>query len=87
MAKTNKHVVPSAGGWSVRSTGSSRAAKVFVSRDKAVEYGRTLAKKESSSLYIHGKDGSIRDVSSYARDPYPPTYGKQARSVAYKKKK
>ncbi len=72
MSKS-KHVVPnSQGGWSVRSAGAARAARTFPTQGEAMEYGKTLAKASNSELYIHRKDGTIRDKRSYGNDPYPP---------------
>lgn len=69
----NQHVVPSSnGGWSVRSTGAARATKTFPTQNAAIRLGRALARKDGSELYIHRSDGTIRDRSSYGRDPFPP---------------
>ena len=76
MSKNAQHVVPNKeGGWSVRKAGAVRATKTFDSQRKAVEYARELARKQSSELYIHGKDGSIRGRDSYSGDPFPPRNG------------
>lgn len=73
MTKKSQHVVPSPnGGWSVRKTGASRASKVFDTQSEAVGYGKALAKKEKSELYIHRRDGTIRQRDSYGSDPAPP---------------
>lgn len=72
MSKS-KHVVPnSSGGWSVRTSGASRATRIFPTRDEAVEFGRTAAKANGTELYIHGRDGTIREKRSYGSDPFPP---------------
>ena len=75
MSKKGRHVVSSTnikGGWAVRQSGAERASKVFSTQQEAVKYARTLAKKEQSELYIHGRDGRIRGRNSYGKDPYPP---------------
>ena len=73
MSKTSKHVVPSpSGGWAVRNTGATRASRTFDTQTEAVKYGRTVAKKEHSELYIHGRDGTIKNKNSYGNDPLPP---------------
>jgi len=73
MSKKSAHVVPSTkGGWSVRTSGAARAAKVFDTQEEAIKYARTLAKNAGSELYIHGRDGSIRDKDTYSNDPFPP---------------
>jgi len=40
--------------------------------EDAVTYARNGAMKERGDLYIHGKDGTIRERNSYGRDPFPP---------------
>jgi hypothetical protein len=73
MSKKDQHVVPSTtGGWAVRRSGAERASKVFDTQQEAVKHARTQAKKESSELYVHGKDGTIRERNSYGNDPNPP---------------
>ena len=72
MAKKGQHVVPSGGRWAVRSSGATRASKTFGSQEEAIADAREKAKKQKGELYIHGKDGRIRERSSYGRDPYPP---------------
>jgi hypothetical protein len=73
MAKTQKHVVPStSGGWAVRNSNSVRASKLFPTQDAAVSYAREAAKRERTELFVHGRDGMIKERNSYGRDPLPP---------------
>lgn len=73
MSRANTHVVASInGGWSVRTTGSGRAEKIFVTKDEAVRYGRQVARHRGSELVIHRKDGLVSERSSYGNDPNPP---------------
>jgi hypothetical protein len=72
MAKANQHVVPGQRGWAVRKSGASRASRIFGTRRDAVTYARQLAQKEGSELYIHGRDGTIRERDTYGSDPLPP---------------
>lgn len=73
MSKTSKHVVPNpSGGWSVKNSGASRASKVFDTQQQAVSYARDTAKKDRTELYVHGRDGTIKQKNSYGNDPYPP---------------
>ena len=68
MAKDTRHVVPStSGGWSVRKQGAARASKNFTRQDEAVAYGKELARKDSSDLFVHGKNGMIRDHTSFKK--------------------
>ena len=73
MPKTSKHVVPSpGGGWAVKNSGATRASRTFGTQADAIAYGRTAAKKEQSELYVHGRDGTIKNKNSYGNDPFPP---------------
>lgn len=73
MSKASKHVVPNpSGGWSVKSSGAARASKSFDTQQKAISYGRDSAKKSGTELYIHGRDGTIKNKNSYGSDPMPP---------------
>jgi uncharacterized protein YdaT len=73
MKKSDQHVVPNtSGGWAVRRSGAERASKVLDTQQEAVRYARTIAKKEHGELYVHGKDGTIRQRSSFGNDPHPP---------------
>ncbi|MDB5275000.1 MAG: hypothetical protein JWO58_3367 [Chitinophagaceae bacterium] len=68
MAKDSRHVVPSpSGGWSVRKTGAAKASKNFETQEDAVQYGKALARKNSSDLYVHSKSGTVRDHMSYKK--------------------
>ena len=61
-----QHVFPRSNGlWSVRSTGAKKPARSFDTKDEAVGYARTRAKKSSSVLYIHRRDGMITSSAAY----------------------
>jgi Uncharacterized protein conserved in bacteria (DUF2188) len=53
------------GEWAVRKVGSERATKVFSSQKKAIAFARDHAKKQGDMLYIHGRDGSVREKTTY----------------------
>lgn len=73
-----QHVVPDQrGAWSVRKEGADRATRVFSTKGDAVAYARDLAKKAGGELYVHAKDGSIRDKVTYGNGPYPPRTSKR----------
>ncbi len=72
MDKRNQHVVPMGGKWSVRSSGASRASGTFTTEREAVDAARQLARTQGTELYIHGRDGRIRERISYGNDPVPP---------------
>jgi hypothetical protein len=72
MAKNDVHVVPHDDRWAVTKEGNQRPSQVTDTQREAIEVGREIAKRESSELNIHGRDGQIRDKNSYGNDPYPP---------------
>lgn len=65
MSKNGQHVVPSAGGWSVRRSGSGRASGIYGTQAEAIEAGMRIAKNQRTELYIYGRDGLIRERLSY----------------------
>lgn len=73
MTERNLHVIPNLkGGWAVRKTGAARADRVFGSQAEAVTFARGAARKEGKDLFVHGRDGMVRDHATYGRDPSPP---------------
>lgn len=72
MAREGQHVTPRGSKWSVRKAGASRASGVFDTQKEAVKEARKLARNQKTELYIHGRDGRIRERDSYGNDPYPP---------------
>lgn len=73
MAKAKaQHVVPRSGRWGVLTSGSSRASSVHETQAEAIETARQIAKSHKTELYIHGKDGRIRERNTFGSDPLPP---------------
>jgi hypothetical protein len=72
MAKRAQHVVPSGGKWSVLASGATRASGTYATQQEAIETARERARRGGTELYIHGRDGRIRERNSYGADPYPP---------------
>ncbi|WP_439487129.1 DUF2188 domain-containing protein [Blastomonas fulva] len=72
MSKQGQHVVPSERGWSVRKAGSTRASSNHATQQEAIAAATTLARNQRTELYIHGRDGRIRERNSYGKDPHPP---------------
>ncbi|CDZ49014.1 DUF2188 domain-containing protein [Neorhizobium galegae] len=72
MSKKGQHVVPNGDKWSVRRAGASRASGTFGTQQEAIEKARDLAQSQGTELYIHGRDGRIRERNSYGKDPFPP---------------
>ncbi|GBF58497.1 hypothetical protein PbB2_02183 [Candidatus Phycosocius bacilliformis] len=72
MPTKSQHVVPGKNGWRVIRSGSSRASSTHDTQDEAIKVARAKAQSSRSELYIHGKDGRIRERNSYGKDPMPP---------------
>jgi hypothetical protein len=77
MGKRSQHVIRNPkGGWSVFHSGATRASRNFDTQAEAVNYGRNLARREQTELYVHRNDGTIREKNSYGLDPHPPIDGR-----------
>jgi uncharacterized protein YdaT len=72
MARKNQHVVPHPDGWAVKSEGASKASSVHSTQKEAISRGREVAQNQGSELFIHGRDGQIRERDSHGNDPHPP---------------
>lgn len=72
MQTKGQHVVPNGEKWSVRRAGATRASGTYATQQEAIAKGKELARNQSTELYVHGKDGRIRERTSYGNDPYPP---------------
>ena len=72
MASKGQHVVPRNGKWAIRRSGSDKATKIFDTQKEAIVQGRRIARNQGTELYIHGRDGRIRDRDSYGHNPHPP---------------
>lgn len=69
MSSKGQHVVPNGGKWSVRRAGSDKATSVHSTQREAINEARKIAKNQGTELYIHGRDGRIRERDSYGNDP------------------
>ena len=72
MAKRDQHVVPHADGWAVKPAGGARASSVHETQREAIKRAREIARNQRTELFIHGRDGRIRERDSHGRDPHPP---------------
>ncbi|MDX8440483.1 DUF2188 domain-containing protein [Mesorhizobium australafricanum] len=73
MSKKGQHVVPNGDKWSVRRSGASRASGTYSTQKEAIERARDIARNQQTELYVHGRDGRIRERDSYSgSDPFPP---------------
>ena len=65
------HVVPHSEGWAVKKMGASRG-RLFDTQTRAVRIAKSQAKRDKTELFIHGRDGRIRERNSYGPDPFAP---------------
>lgn len=72
MSKPGQHVVPNERGWSVKRAGASKASSVHRTQEEAIQAAKRLAQSQQTELYVHGRDGRIRERNSFGRDPHPP---------------
>ncbi len=74
--KKNQHVVPykkdGITKWAIISEGAKRHSVVVDTQSEAVSQAKGTAKRNSSELLIHGRDGLIRERNSYGKDKFPP---------------
>ena len=71
-SKKGQHVVPSPDGWSVRKAGSSRVTRTYSTQHDAIDAATQIARNQRTEVYVHGRDGRIRERNSYGNDSYPP---------------
>jgi len=71
-SKRGQHVVPTDAGWSVKQAGAARASSVHSTQAQAIASATKIARSQNTEVYIHGRDGRIRERNSHGRAPYPP---------------
>jgi hypothetical protein len=69
----NQHVVKRGPNWAVRKEGADRDTRRFDTQVEAIAAGREIAENQGGELFIHGRDGKIRERNTYGHDPHPPT--------------
>ena len=72
ISKKNQHVVPHKCGWAVKRVGNPRASSVYNTQREAIKAARKAAIRQSSEMVVHGRNGRIRERSTYGSDPFPP---------------
>lgn len=70
MSSRSHHVVPREGKWGVRKGGAVRITRKFDTQREAIKAARDIARSQGTELYIHGRDGRIRERESYVRDSF-----------------
>ncbi len=72
MPPKGQHVVPRSGKWAVRKSGADRVTRKYATQGEAIKAARDIARNQRTEVYIHGRDGRIRERDSYGNDPFPP---------------
>ena len=72
MATKGQHVVPRGNKWAVRKAGAEKVTRRFDTQQEAIKAARGIARNQRAEVYVHGRDGRIRERDSYGYDPFPP---------------
>lgn len=65
----NQHVVKHSDGWAVRGAGNEKVTKVTRTQQEAINVAREISRNQESELFIHGRNGQIRERDSHGNDP------------------
>ena len=69
----NQHVTPHPqGGWQVKREGADRATVRTNTQHEAIDIARSISRSQGTELFIHGRNGQIRERDTHGHDPYPP---------------
>ena len=68
----NQHVVKHIDGWAVRGAGNEKVTKVTRTQQEAIDIAREISRNQESELFIHGRNGRIRERDSHGNDDCPP---------------
>jgi Uncharacterized protein conserved in bacteria (DUF2188) len=68
----NQHVVPPDDGWAVKPEGGQRASPIHGTQREAIDHGRVVSRNQHSELFVHGRDGQIRERDSHGHAPKSP---------------
>lgn len=52
--------------------GADRASSIHQTQQEAIDRGREIARNQGVELFIHGRDGRIRERDTHGNDPCPP---------------
>ena len=68
----NQHVVPVGDKWGIKGEGYSRLTSTFDRQSDAIAAARLISRNQHSELFIHGRNGQIRERDSHGNDPFTP---------------
>ncbi len=63
------HIVLHEGEWRVEVEGMPLVPATYRTQAEARDAGRELARRTEAELVVHGRDGKIRERSTYGDDP------------------
>ena len=72
MSGRGQHVVRRGKQWAIRKSGAERVTRKFDTQAEAITVAREIARNQRTELYVHGRDGRIRERNSYGNDGFPP---------------
>lgn len=56
----------------MRKSGSDRVTAVFDTQKEAIDRAREISENQETEMFIHGRDGRIRERDSFGNDSFPP---------------
>ena len=59
-------------GWAVKAAGAQNPTKVLETQRAAIETARGIAINQGSEMFVHGRNGQIRERNTYGPDNCPP---------------
>jgi len=70
----NQHVVYRGhNDWAIRREKAERDSLILDNQQEAFQIARRMAINQGGGeVFIHGRDGKIRERNTYEHDPYPP---------------
>lgn len=68
----NQHVVPNGDKWGIKGAGNTKFTSLHKTQAEAINKAREISRNQQSELFIHGRDGRIRERDSHGNDPFPP---------------
>lgn len=68
----NQHVVPHGKQWAVKGAGNSKNTHITQTQSEAITLAKNIAQNQSSELFIHNRQGQIRERNTYGNDQNPP---------------
>jgi len=68
----NQHVVPHGDEWAVKGEGNNKYTHITQKQSEAIDLAKSIAQNQRSELFIHNRQGQIRERNTYGFDPNPP---------------